>query len=109
MYETNTGRFLDPGIVVSHFHLRSGDVVAEFGAGSGHYMKPLSDAVGHEGLVYMCEIQKPLVEALGAKAQSLRLSNVRTVWGDVEVLEGTKLREASLDAGILSNTLFQIF
>ncbi len=108
MYETNTGRFLDPSVVVSHFHLREGDVIAEFGAGSGHYMKPLSDAVGHEGLVYMCEIQKPLVEALGAKAQSLRLPNVRTVWGDVEVLEGTKLRPASLDAGLLSNTLFQI-
>ncbi len=108
MYETNTGRFLDPSIVVSHFHLREGDVVAEFGAGSGHYMKPLSEAVGREGLVYMCEIQKPLVEALGTKAQSLRLSNVRTVWGDAEVLGGTKLRDASLDASLLSNTLFQI-
>lgn len=108
MYEAVTGQFANPVNVVSHFHLREGDRIADLGAGSGHYMKPLATAVGRTGVVYMCEVQKGLVEALGKMAQTERLSNVRAVWGDIEVVGGTKLQEGSLDAVLLSNTLFQV-
>lgn len=108
MYEAVSGRFMNPTLVVSHFHLREGDKVADFGAGSGAYMEALSKAVGREGTVYMCEVQKPLVEALGAKAREAHFSNVRAVWGDMEVIGGSTLKDGSLDAVLLSNTLFQI-
>lgn len=107
MYPTALGRFADPAMIVSHFHLRGGDTVADFGAGSGHYMKPLSLVVGASGKVYLTEIQKNLVEALGNKKSEARLSNVYPLWCDIEAKNGTKLGDASLDAGILSNTLFQ--
>jgi ubiquinone/menaquinone biosynthesis C-methylase UbiE len=100
--------FTNPDMVVSHFHLREGDVVADFGAGSGHYMKPLSRAVGTTGIVYLCEIQKNLVDALGIKAREERASNARPIWCDLEKRGGTKLTDNLLDAGLLSNTLFQI-
>jgi ubiquinone/menaquinone biosynthesis C-methylase UbiE len=108
MYDASVGQFANPTVIATHFHLREGDRIADFGAGSGHYMKPLSKAVGRTGVVYMCEIQKPLVEALGAQAVSLRLNNVRTVWADIEVVGGTKLYDGGLDAALLSNTLFQV-
>lgn len=108
MYEKTAGYFLDPEIVASHFHLREGDVVADFGAGSGHYMRPLARLVGKSGIVYMCEIQKPLVEVLGTRAQAERLSQVRPLWVDIETVGGTKLKDASIDVGLVSNTLFQI-
>lgn len=108
MYERTTGQFAKPEAIVSHFHLREGDRVADLGAGSGHYMKPLAAAVGRSGLVYLCEVQKNLVEALGAKAQAERITNARPIWGDIEVVGGTKLDDASLDAVLLSNTLFQV-
>lgn len=102
------GTFANPEKITTHFHLREGDVVADLGAGSGQYMKPLSDAVGKSGKVYLCEIQKPLVEALGNRAQELRLSNIRTVWADLEHPGGVKVRDQELDAALLSNVLFQI-
>lgn len=102
-----SGKFIDPQVVCSHFHLREGDVVADFGAGSGHYMKPLSHAVGSSGKVYLCEIQKNLVESLGHKVHEQRLRNVHPLWCDLEAQGGIKLKDATLDAGLLSNTLFQ--
>lgn len=108
MYSGIVGRFADPKAIVSHFHLREGDVVADFGAGSGHYMQPLSSAVGKSGKVYLCEIQKNLVDALGISAQEQHLSNVHPLWCDLEALNGTKMKDATLDAGVLSNVLFQL-
>ena len=102
------GRFMEPQAVSSHFHLREGDVVADFGAGSGHYMKPLSEAVGKSGRVYLLEIQKGLVDTLGTRAHELKLTNVHPVWCDFEAEGGTKLGDGILDAGVLSNALFQL-
>ena len=100
--------FMDPRAVISHFHLRQGDTVADFGAGTGHYMKTLSQAVGSQGKVYACEIQKRLLTELTERIQKERLANVYPVWCDLEAHGGTKLKEDLLDAGLLMNTLFQI-
>ena len=107
MYPTTFGKFVDPSTVVTHFHLREGDTVADFGAGSGHYMSLLSVAVGQEGAVYLCEIQKELVNALLNKSRDERLTNVHPLWCDIEAENGIKLKNDALDAGVLSNTLFQ--
>jgi ubiquinone/menaquinone biosynthesis C-methylase UbiE len=107
MYPRTLGKFVDPRVVVTHFHLREGDVVADLGAGSGHYMKPLADAVGSSGIVYLCEIQKNLVDALGNAARDAHLTNVRPVWCDLEKMGGSTLADNLLDAVLISNTLFQ--
>lgn len=101
-------RFVVPNVVVSHFHIREGDIVADFGAGTGHFAKPLSEAVGEEGLVFECEIQKNLVDTIGKMAQQEHLSNVRPVWCDIEKLGGSKLQDSSVDIVITVNTLFQM-
>jgi len=101
-------RFVVPSIVVSQFHLREGDKVADFGAGSGFFIDVLSKAVGPEGRVYALEIQKMLVEKIGAMAQSQGLQNVDTKWCDFEAAEGSKLQAGELDAAIVVNTLYQV-
>jgi ubiquinone/menaquinone biosynthesis C-methylase UbiE len=101
------GTFASPERISTHFHLHEGDVVADLGAGSGQYMKLLSDAVGKSGRVYLCEIQKQLVESLGQNSQNQRLSNVRTLWCDIEAPGGIKLNDGALDVALLSNILFQ--
>lgn len=108
MYSATIGKFVEPQVVVSHFHLRKGEHVADFGAGSGHYMKPLAEAVGENGKVYLCEIQKNLVETLGIRIHEARLRNVYTLWCDIEAPKGIKFHDGALDAGLLSNTLFQL-
>lgn len=103
-----TERFVQPDVVSTHFHFREGDVVADFGAGAGFYLQALSQAVGAEGRVYACEIQKVLVEKLGMLAHDQHLSNIEPLWCDLEKMGGTKLADAVLDGGVLINTLFQI-
>ena len=102
------GKFVIPEIVTSQFLLNEGDKVADFGAGSGFFLKALNDAVGPSGKVYACEIQKPLVEKLGEYARLQGLANVITLWCDLEELGGIKIADNTLDAGILVNTLFQL-
>lgn len=102
------GRFVKPDIVVTHFHLREGDRVADFGAGAGYFSRVLSRAVGKNGKVYACEIQRGLVEKIGNLKREEMLSNLEPLWTDLEAPNGTKLPDATLDAGVIVNTLFQI-
>ena len=104
----NGGRFVMPDIVSTHFLLKEGDFVADFGAGSGFFLKPLSTAVGPTGRVYVCEIQKALVEKLGELIRGQGLSNVYTLWCDLEEVNGIKIGDKELDVAILVNTLFLI-
>ena len=100
-------RFVVPEVVVSQFHIREGDVVADFGAGSGFFVQVLSNAVGPQGRVYALEIQKMLVEKIGAMVLSLGLSNVDTKWCDLEAAQGSKLQSDELDVATVVNTLYQ--
>lgn len=102
------GRFVIPDVVATHFHLKEGDLVADYGAGSGFFLKTLSKAVGGTGRVYACEIQKQLVEKLGDQARLAGLSNIHPLWCDLEELNGIKIGNGELDAAILVNTLFLI-
>lgn len=99
-------RFVQPDVVVSHFHIRPGDTVADLGAGSGYFLPALAAAVGPEGRLFACEIQKPLVEKLGEYIRTAGWDQVAPVWCDLEAEQGSKLAEASVDIGVLVNTLF---
>ncbi len=97
-----------PDKVTTHFHLHEGEMVADFGAGSGFFLKPLAGAVGENGRVFACEIQKPLVEKLGEQARVQGLTNIHPLWCDLEEANGIKIGTGELDAAILVNTLFMI-
>lgn len=101
------GRFVVPDVVATHFHLREGDTVADFGAGSGYFLKTLSRLVGSEGTVHACEIQKNLIETMGEVVRRENLQNVEVHWCDVEEENGSKLAGDSLDTIIIVNSLFQ--
>jgi len=108
MYKDVTStRFVQPDVVATHFHLRDGDRVADFGAGAGYFLPALSKAVGSSGRVYACEIQKNLITTLGTVAREQRLGNVSPLLADLETAGGIPLKEGTLDVGILINTLFQ--
>ncbi|MBY0310385.1 methyltransferase domain-containing protein [Patescibacteria group bacterium] len=102
------GRFVVPEVVASHFHFKVGDVVADFGSGSGFFLKVLTEAVGPTGRVFACEVQKNLVEKLGDQVRLQGLQNVTPLWCDLEESGGIKLRDGVLDGALLSNTLFQL-
>jgi len=111
MSETATplikGRFVVPSVVATHFHLREGDQVGDLGAGSGYFTEVLAEAVGPEGRVYACEIQRDLVEKIGNLTRTKGINNVEPLWCDLEEPNGIKIADGVLDTAILVNTFFQ--
>lgn len=100
--------FADPRSNVLQLALRDGMKVADLGAGPGHYGIAAAAAVGNDGKVYLVDIQEDVLRHAVSTAHAQGRRNVEMVWGDLERVGGTKLKEASMDAAILSNTLFQV-
>ena len=100
--------FSDPENNIKQFGLTPGMVVADFGSGSGFYAMAAARAVLPSGKVFAVDIQKDLLQKLKNGAKQDHLNNIDVVWGDLEHLGGTKLRENSIDAVTVGNLLFQI-
>lgn len=101
-------KFVIPEVVVSQFHLREGDKVADFGTGRGFFVRSLCNAVGEEGEAYFCEIQKTLVEFVSNQIRQSGCAQAKTMWCDLEEAGGIPIPDNCLDVGILVNTLFQL-
>ena len=82
--------------------------VGDLGAGSGHYALAAAPIVGETGRIYAVDIQEEVLRTLKSAAASRGIHNITTVWGDFEKPGGTKLKDHTLDAVILSNALFQV-
>ncbi len=100
--------FADPRENVLQIGLHDGMKVGDLGAGSGHYALAAAAAVGDTGRVYAIDVQEDVVTHIRDAAARAGLKNVEAVWGDFERPGGTKLRDAILDAAILSNVMFQV-
>lgn len=100
--------FLEPQNIIEQFDLQSGMRVADLGAGTGALSLLLARAVGEAGKVYAIEVQKSILERLKKEAREARLHNVEVLWGDIERVNGTHLGNASVDAAVASNVLFQV-
>ncbi len=99
--------FLDPKENVSSFGLREGDIVADFGAGSGTYAFLAAATVAPNGKVYAVDVQRDFLPAIRDGAKERNLKNVEVIWGDIEIPGGSKLREKLADFVIAANVLFQ--
>ncbi|MCC2671363.1 MAG: hypothetical protein K0Q72_3834, partial [Armatimonadetes bacterium] len=75
-------RWQKPEQVVRALGLRSGERVADIGAGSGYLLPHLSRAVGPTGQIYAEEVQPAYLPSLRAHAKKLK--NVRVVLGTTE-------------------------
>lgn len=82
--------------------------VGDFGAGSGHYTRAAAAVVGHGGKVYAIDVQEDVLKHIMLNAHTHHQGIINTVWGDIEKPGGTQLRDQSLDAVLLANTLFQV-
>lgn len=100
--------FSEPRENVLHLGLREGMKVGDFGAGSGHYARAAAAIVDYDGKVYAIDVQENVLKHLKLNTHAAHHAIIDTVWGDIEKLGGTHLRDASLDAVIVANTLFQI-
>lgn len=88
--------------------LREGMRVLDVGSGVGHYALAAASIVGAEGRVYALDVQEGVLKNLKREVVERGLSNVSTIWGDIEQAFGTKLKAEVIDAVIVSNVLFQL-
>lgn len=100
--------FSDPQHNIEQFMLGEGMHVADLGAGSGAYTLAAGRSVGSEGRVYAVEVQQELLTRIKNSLKAERVYNVEVIWGDLERLGGTRLRDFSMDAAIAGNVLFQL-
>lgn len=100
--------FLRPENVIERFQLGEGMTVVDLGVGTGVYTIAAAEAVGEYGTVYGCDLQKDLLNKVSTEAQQKGLKNVHIVWADLEEERGTTRADASADAVLATNILFQI-
>jgi ubiquinone/menaquinone biosynthesis C-methylase UbiE len=105
--QKRTEQFVDPTKTVHDFGIRQGQLVADIGCGSGHYVPMLAHAVGDKGHVYALDIHKDMLTRAERETTRQGFKNISYIWGNAEQNGGTKLKDALLDVSLLSNILFQ--
>ena len=103
-----TGKeLIDPFKVLEEAGIRDGMKVADFGCGTlGHYVFAASKLVGNGGKVYAVDILKSVLNGVESMIKIEHVTNVETVWGDLERLNGVKIPDGELDIGMLINNLY---
>lgn len=98
--------FANPEANIAALEVYRGMVVADLGAGIGAYTLPLAERVGETGRVYAVEVQKDFLTNIKKSAEERGLKNIELLWGDIERLGGTKIKDEGVDAVVVSNVLF---
>jgi ubiquinone/menaquinone biosynthesis C-methylase UbiE len=92
-------------------NLKDNAHVADFGCGVGENAKILSANLP-KGKVYAVDVHKDLIEHLETDIKRGKdkneYQNILPVWGNIEELDGTRLRDDSVDAILISNVFFML-
>ncbi len=100
--------FSDPVKIVEQCGIQAGQDIADFGSGSGFYALSAAKALMSTGRVYAIDVQKDLLVKIKNLASKEGLYNIEVIWGDIDKVGGTKLRDTTLDMVFLCNVLFQL-
>ncbi|MBI5913617.1 class I SAM-dependent methyltransferase [Candidatus Azambacteria bacterium] len=100
-------RFLSPRHIIEQSGIGAGMQVADFGCGQGDFSLAAAKLVGPEGKVYAIDIQDSALSSVRSKARIEGELNIDLVKGNVEVPGASGRADASCDAVILTNLLFQ--
>ena len=100
--------FSDPRENILKLGLHEGMKVGDFGTGTGHYARAAAAIVGENGRVYAVDVQEDILKHLKLNTHPRHMACIETVWGNIEKAGGSHLRDATLDAVILANALFQV-
>lgn len=100
-------RFLSPRHIIEQSGIGAGMRVADFGCGQGDFSLAAAKLVGEEGRVIAIDIQDSALSSMRSKARIEGALNIELVKGNVEVPGASKCADASQDAVLLTNILFQ--
>jgi len=98
-----TVRHEDLDQVMAFVSPRPGMVVADIGAGLGHFTFPLAEAVGPGGTVYALEVSSDLLAVLTARSRDPQLLGQGTVVPTLSQKRSTTLDDATLDLAFIGH------
>ena len=108
MHVVNKNLLIDINLLIDKIVLKDSDKIADLGCGAfGYFVFPLAKKIGKHGKVYAVDVIKANLENIKKMASVENLSQIETVWSDLEVYKGTKIDDNSLDAIILVSVLSQ--
>lgn len=67
--------------IIPRLNLKPGDIVADIGAGTGVFSRPLARAVGPQGKVLAVDIDQGLLDYINKRAAEEKIENIETVLG----------------------------
>jgi ubiquinone/menaquinone biosynthesis C-methylase UbiE len=91
--------------VLAKLRLKPGMVVADIGAGSGLFSRPLAKAVAPAGKVYAVDIQQDLLDYIDKRDKEENILNVQTVLGE---FDDPKLPARNVDLAFINDVLHHI-
>lgn len=104
---SESARFVNPEKVIEQLDVRPGNVIADFGCGTGYFTFPLAEIIKEEGKIYALDILKDKLEAVESQAKILGVNNVEVKRVNLEKIGGSGLKDESVDWIFLVNMLFQ--
>ena len=91
--------------VLAKLNLGPGMIVADIGAGSGLFSRPLAKAVGPSGKVYAVDIQKDLLDYIDKRSKEEKIPNIQSVLGE---FNDPKLPARDVDLAFINDVLHHI-
>jgi len=91
--------------VLSKLALKPGMVVADIGAGSGLFSRPLAKAVAPAGKVYAVDIQQDLLDHIAQRNREENIGNIETVLGEYD---NPNLPARNVDLAFINDVLHHI-
>jgi ubiquinone/menaquinone biosynthesis C-methylase UbiE len=91
--------------VLSKLALKPGMVVADIGAGSGLFSRPLAKAVAPAGKVYAVDVQQDLLDYINKRDKEENIRNIQTVLGE---FNDPKLPARDVDLAFINDVLHHI-
>lgn len=100
-------QFLNPEKIIQSLVVPDDTKVADFGCGSGAFIKALSKIIGPEGKIYAVDIQKTLLDKLQKDLLQQRVNNVDFICADLEKENNLKIPDEHVDFVFINSLLFQ--
>ena len=91
--------------VLSKLALKPGMVVADIGAGSGLFSRPLAKAIAPAGKVYAVDVQQDLLDYINKRDKEENIRNIQTVLGE---FNDPKLPARDVDLAFINDVLHHI-
>ncbi len=91
--------------VIPYLQLKSGEIVADLGAGGGYFSFRLAKAVGESGKVYAVDISE---ESIFYIRNKVKINGIRNVEAILASYEDSKLKRGSIDLIFIRNAYHDI-